>query len=113
MPVHDQRSGDMIAVAGLAGPALQMQPAASAFTAALAALGEHEVTLAHQRELADLRNAGRSQLAGVHGPGLLIDDDGWESVYGPVEDEESTAALKRVATSIPAAAQHKPWCRGS
>ncbi|MBD0862188.1 transcriptional regulator [Gordonia sp. zg691] len=77
VPVHDHRTGEMVAVAGLAGPALQMQPAATAFTSALAALGEHEVTLAHQRELADLRFSGRSQLAGLQGPGLLIDDDGW------------------------------------
>ncbi|WP_439032143.1 transcriptional regulator [Gordonia terrae] len=77
VPVHDHRTGEMVAIAGLAGPALEMQPAASAFTSALAALGEHEVTLAHQRELADLRFSGRSQLAGLHGPGLLIDDDGW------------------------------------
>ncbi len=76
-PVHDPRTGEMIAVAGLAGPAMQMQPAVSAFTAALATLSEHEVTLAHQRTLADLRYHGAAQLAGLHGPGLLIDDDGW------------------------------------
>ena len=77
VPVHDHRTGDMIAIAGLAGPAMEMQPAASAFTSALAALGEHEITLAHQRELAELRFSGQAQLAGLHGPGLLIDDDGW------------------------------------
>ncbi|MEO9330430.1 sigma-54-dependent transcriptional regulator family protein [Gordonia aurantiaca] len=76
-PVHDPRTGEMVAVAGLAGPAMHMQPAASTLTTALAALAEHEVTLAHQRTLAELRYHSCAQLAGLHGPGLLVDDDGW------------------------------------
>lgn len=76
-PIHDPRTGEMVAITGLAGPAMNMQPAASTLTAALSTLSEHEVTLAHQRTLAELRYRGCAQLAGLHGPGLLVDDDGW------------------------------------
>jgi len=76
-PIHDRRTGEMVAIAGLAGPAMALQPAATAFTTAIATLGEHEMSTAHLAALAELRSAGTSRLAGIRGPGLLIDDDGW------------------------------------
>ncbi len=41
-----------------------------------------------------------------------VDDGGWEQVFGRVKEEDQTAALRRIAASIPAAAQHKPWHAG-
>jgi hypothetical protein len=38
-----------------------------------------------------------------------VDNGGWERVFGPVPEEDETAALKRVAVSLPAAARQRPW----
>ncbi|MDL9938243.1 transcriptional regulator [Gordonia sp. ABSL1-1] len=90
-PIHDPRTGEMIAIAGLAGPAMSLQPAAMAFAVALASLGAHEMAATHMRSLADLRTSGAATLAAVRGPGLLVDDDGW------VADGRGCTAPTRVA----------------
>lgn len=90
-PIHDRRTGEMVAIAGLAGPAASLQPAALAFTSAIASLGEHEISAAHIATLADLRNAGAARLAAVRGPGLLVDDHGW------VADSHGCSGPTRVA----------------
>lgn len=76
-PIHNPRTGSLLGVVGLAGPAATVQPASTAFAAALAALAEHEVTAAHQRSLVELRKSAGARLAGIRGPALLVDRDGW------------------------------------
>ncbi|ACY20766.1 transcriptional regulator domain protein [Gordonia bronchialis DSM 43247] len=101
-PIHDRRTGEMVAIAGLAGPAASLQPAALAFTSAIASLGEHEISAAHIATLADLRNAGAARLAAVRGPGLLVDDHGW------VADSHGCSGPTRVAAPADGAHQFVP-----
>lgn len=76
-PIRDNRTGDTIAIVGLAGPATTVQPAATALAAAVAAFGEYEVMTSHARTLDDLRATSAARLAGLPGPGLVVDDAGW------------------------------------
>lgn len=41
-----------------------------------------------------------------------VDDGGWERVFGPVAEGDETAALKRVAGSLPVSARQRPWSDG-
>lgn len=76
-PVHDPRTGVLTGIVGLAGPATAVQPSSTAFATSLAALGEHEIAAAHARSLAELRRSAGASLAGIRGPALLVDRDGW------------------------------------
>ena len=38
-----------------------------------------------------------------------IEGTGWKTVFGPVPEEDRTAALENIAISIPAASRQKPW----
>lgn len=64
-----------------------------------------------------LNDAVRSTLSSTAKSTLeLVDDGGWQKVFGPVDgdddDDDKTASLKRVAASIPAASQYRPWYGG-
>ncbi|MFW0795614.1 GAF domain-containing protein [Gordonia sp. CPCC 205515] len=76
-PIHDPRTGVLLGVVGLAGPADHVQPASTALATTMAALAEHEVVAAHHRSLAELRKSAGAQLAATRGPALLVDRDGW------------------------------------
>ncbi|AZG45170.1 helix-turn-helix domain-containing protein [Gordonia insulae] len=76
-PIHHPRTGAMTGIVGLAGPIGSFQPSSTAFAVSMAALGEHEIAAAHTRSLADLRKNAGARLAGIRGPALLVDSDGW------------------------------------
>ena len=38
-----------------------------------------------------------------------IENTGWKTVFGPVPEEDRTAALENIAITIPVASQQKPW----
>jgi hypothetical protein len=42
---------------------------------------------------------------------MSLDRGGWDQVFGPVEADDRSAALRRAAATVPAAAQHQPWSR--
>lgn len=67
-------------------------------------------------DLSDLLDdAVRSALASTAKSTLqLVDDGGWPKVFGPVDedDDDKSVSLQRIAASIPAAAQRRPWHPG-
>jgi hypothetical protein len=65
-------------------------------------------------DLSSLFDAGvRHSLSSMAANSLrALDNGGWEKIFGPVGEEDTTAAMRRVATAIPAPSQHKPWHRG-
>ncbi|UVF77188.1 GAF domain-containing protein [Gordonia mangrovi] len=101
-PMHDPRTGALSGIVGLAGPADAVQPSSTAFATSLAALAEHEIAAAHARSLADLRRTAGARLAGVRGPALLVDRDGW------VADSRGCTAPSAVAVPAEDAPQFVP-----
>lgn len=65
-------------------------------------------------DLSDLLNAAvKSSLASAARWTLTaIDDGGWKQVFGPIQEDDRTAALRRVAASVPTASRLKPWYSG-
>lgn len=55
----------------------------------------------------------RSSLASVAELTLRqMEGGGWVQVFGPVGEDDRTAALRRVVASVPAASRQKPWHSG-
>lgn len=65
-------------------------------------------------DLSDLLNATvKSALSSTAGVTLeRIENGGWVQAFGPVTDNDRSAALRRVAASVPVASQQKPWHGG-
>ncbi|MGV9710768.1 GAF domain-containing protein [Gordonia sp. NPDC003424] len=76
-PIHDPRTGVLLGVVGLAGSADHVQVSSTALATTLAALAEFEIATAHATSLAELRKSAGARLAGIRGPALLVDRDGW------------------------------------
>jgi len=76
-PVHDPRTGDLIGVVDVSGPALSLHPAITALVETAVRLGESRLLQHHQVRLESLRRSAGHLLSGVRGPHLFVDDLGW------------------------------------
>lgn len=76
-PVHDPRTGDLIGVVDVSGPALSLHPAIAALVETAVRLGESRLLQHHQARLERLRRSAGHLLSGVRGPHLFVDDLGW------------------------------------
>lgn len=73
-PVHDPRTGELLGVIDVSGPALTLHPAIGALVETGRRLAESQLWRHHQERLDRLRRTAEPVLAG---PALLVDDDGW------------------------------------
>ncbi|MGW6447320.1 transcriptional regulator [Lentzea sp. NPDC055074] len=71
-PVHDPRTGSLLGVIDVSGPALTLHPAIGALVETGRMLAESRLWRYHQERLERLRSA-----AVLTGPSLVVDDDGW------------------------------------
>ncbi|WP_368396505.1 GAF domain-containing protein [Streptomyces sclerotialus] len=76
-PVHDPRTGEVLGVIDISGPALSLHPAVGVLVETATRLAEAELWRSHQERLAALRQLAEPLLAGGTGPALVVDDDGW------------------------------------
>jgi len=76
-PIHDPRTGEILGVVDVSGPALSLHPALTALVDTAVRLGESRLWHHHQVSLERLRRSAEPVLAAVHGPLLLVDDHGW------------------------------------
>lgn len=76
-PVHDPRSGELLGVVNLSGSAETVHPMTVALVRTAVKLAEASLWRQHEGRLEALRSVAAPVLAGVHGPGLVVDDHGW------------------------------------
>ncbi|WP_431680988.1 GAF domain-containing protein [Kitasatospora sp. KL5] len=76
-PVHDPRTGRLLGILDLSGPAHQVQPHLMRLTATAARLAEAELRAAQLESLHRLRTLATGLLARVSGPALVVDGAGW------------------------------------
>ncbi|RZQ60971.1 GAF domain-containing protein [Amycolatopsis suaedae] len=76
-PIHDPRTGDLLGIIDVSGPALALHPAVGALVETGRRLAEAELWRAHQQRLDRLRRSAEPVLAGISGAALVVDDDGW------------------------------------
>lgn len=76
-PVHDPRTGGLIGVIDVSGPALTMHPAVTALVETTTALAEMRLQQHHAETLRRLHRSAEHVIAALPGPVLVVDDDGW------------------------------------
>ncbi|CAM3930005.1 helix-turn-helix domain-containing protein [Tsukamurella strandjordii] len=81
-PIRDRRSGRLLGVVDVSGPAHTVHPTTLALVAAVAGLAEARLREGHQAGLDQLRTVAAPLLAGIPGPGLVVDAHGWVAAVG-------------------------------
>jgi len=76
-PIHDPRTGELLGIVDVSGPALTLHPVIGALVETAVRLAEAQLWRAHQQRLERLRQSAQPVLAAVRGPLLLVDDHGW------------------------------------
>ncbi len=94
-PIHDPRTGELLGVVDVSGPALTLHPALVALVETATRLAEAQLWRRHQERLERLRRSAGPVLASTSGPLLLVDDHGW------VAHHSGVAARDRIAVPSP------------
>ncbi|TWE13412.1 transcriptional regulator [Rudaeicoccus suwonensis] len=76
-PIHDPRTGDLIGIIDISGPALTLHPAIGALVETAVLLAESLLLRRHQEALERLRRTADPVIAAAGGPALVVDDAGW------------------------------------
>ncbi|MEC3980572.1 transcriptional regulator [Amycolatopsis sp. H20-H5] len=90
-PIHDPRTGDLLGIVDVSGPALTLHPTIGALIEAAVRLAELRLWRLHQHELDLLRTAAAPWLAAANGPLLLVDE------HGCVAHSAGIATRERIA----------------
>ena len=76
-PIKDPRTGQVIGVVDLSGPAATIHPTTVALVDAVARLAESHLREQHHRTLNRLRTVAAPILARIGSPAMAVDQDGW------------------------------------
>ncbi len=76
-PIHDPRTGEMLGVVDLSGPAPTVHPTTVALVHTAVRLAESGLWAQHEQRLDSLRSVAAPLLARSRGPALVVDDHGW------------------------------------
>jgi hypothetical protein len=90
-PMHDPRTGALLGIIDVSGPAFTLHPTILALVETAVRLEEAQLWRHHETGLERLRVAAAPVLASVGGPLLLVDEHGW------VAHAEGAAPLDRIA----------------
>jgi hypothetical protein len=91
-PVHDPRTGELLGVVDVSGPALTLHPALIALVDTATRLAEARLWRHHEDSLQRLRRSAEHVIATTSGPLLLVDDDGWVAHHEGVSVRDRIAA---------------------
>lgn len=83
-PLHDPRTGALLGVVDVSGPALTLHPAIEALVETAVRLAESLLWRHHEVKLSRLRNSAEHILSTLRGPALLVDDHGWVAYHSGV-----------------------------
>lgn len=91
-PVHDPRTGELLGVVDVSGPAETIHPTTVALVGTAVKLAEASLWRQHEDRLEALRGVAAPLLAGVRGAGLVVDDHGWVAAVTGMPRLERVAA---------------------
>ncbi|MET0897733.1 MAG: GAF domain-containing protein [Mycobacterium sp.] len=76
-PIRDPRTGQVLGVVDVSGPAATVHPTTVALVDVVARLAESHLREQHDRSLNRLRTVAAPIMARIHAPALAVDADGW------------------------------------
>ncbi|WP_229117611.1 GAF domain-containing protein [Enemella evansiae] len=76
-PIHDPRTGELLGVVDVSGPALTLHPTIRVLVESAVRLAEARLGDLHRERLDRLRRTAEPLLVGARGPLLVVDDLGW------------------------------------
>ncbi|QDQ96724.1 helix-turn-helix domain-containing protein [Tomitella fengzijianii] len=76
-PIHDPRTGRLLGVVDVSGPAMTLHPTVVALVETAVRMAESQLWRHHESRLERLRSSAAAALAGRSGPALLVDTEGW------------------------------------
>jgi hypothetical protein len=91
-PMHDPRTGELLGVVDVSGPALTLHPAIRVLVESAVRLAEVRIRQRHRDHLEQLRRAAEPLLAGTSGPLLVVDDLGWVAHHSGLPRRERIQA---------------------
>lgn len=91
-PIHDPRTGDLLGIVDVSGPALTLHPTITALVETAVRLAESQLWRHHEIRLERLRTASAPLLASITGPLLIVDDHGWVAHTSGVAVRDRIAA---------------------
>ena len=91
-PVHDPRTGEMLGVVDVSGPAETVHPMTVALVGTAVKLAEASLWRRHEQRLDALRTVAVPVLASGSGPGLVVDDHGWVAAVRGLPQVDRVAA---------------------
>ena len=97
-PIHDPRTGELLGIVDVSGPALTLHPALVALVETATRLAEAQLWRRHQERLERLRRSAGPVLATTSGPLLVVDDHGWVAHHAGVSARDRIAVPGEQAT---------------
>ncbi len=94
-PLHDPRTGELLGIVDVSGPAMTLHPAVVALVATAVRLAESQLWHHHERRLERLRHHAAPLLASVEGPLLLVDVHGWVAHTAGIAAQTRIAVPRR------------------
>jgi len=76
-PLHDPRTGELLGVVDVSGPAETVHPTTVALVGTAVKLAEASLWRWHEKRLDALRTVAVPVLAAASAPGMVVDDHGW------------------------------------
>jgi GAF domain len=76
-PIHDPRTGELLGIVDVSGPALTLHPAIAALVETGVRLAESQLWRHHAARLERLRRSAEHVVGTSSGPLLVVDDHGW------------------------------------
>ncbi|WP_193044517.1 GAF domain-containing protein [Mycolicibacterium baixiangningiae] len=96
-PIKDPRTGHVIGVVDVSGPAATVHPTTVALVDAVARLAESRLREQHNRTLNSLRMVAAPILARIGSPALAVDPDGWVAAVDSLPPHHRIALPREVA----------------
>ena len=98
-PIHDPRTGELLGIVDVSGPALTLHPAIPALVETAVRLAEAQLWQHHAERLERLRRSAEHVVAAAHGPLLIVDDHGWVAQHAGVAARDRIA-MPRDGTAL-------------
>lgn len=96
-PIRDPRTGSVLGVVDVSGPAATIHPTTVALVDVVAKLAESQLRDHHRRTLDQLRSVAAPMLARLGGPALAVDSEGWVAALDAVAPRTRLTLPKQVS----------------